>query len=116
MTDALTEFALRAYVFSSSHDAAEGTYGHNYRLELKYHLSDDAAARAAETRIQKELIDRLHSRDLSGDRDLFGDRATLDDRTIARAIARKARELAAPIQLISVALRRTDMEAIEIVF
>lgn len=116
MTVNLKELARRTYPFSCSHEADYGVFGHNYLLEVLYELSDSAQGRAAEERIQKGLIDRIHSRDLSADRALFDGRTVLDDRIIARTLARKAQQLAAPVKLVSAALRRTDQEAIEIVF
>lgn len=116
MTASLRELARRTYLFSCSHEAADGIYGHNYRLEVRYELRDDAAAREAEARIQKHLIDRIHSRDLCADRALFDGRTVLDDRLIARVLAGRAAELAAPIKLESAVLYRNDKDAIEIAF
>lgn len=116
MTADLRELVRRTYAFSCSHESLDGIFGHNYLLDVVYELPDPVLARAAEARIQKDLIDHIHSRDLSADRTLFGAGNLLDDTLIARTLARKTQELAAPVKLVSVTLRRNDKEAIEIEF
>ncbi|MCG3175994.1 MAG: hypothetical protein MOGMAGMI_00932 [Candidatus Omnitrophica bacterium] len=104
----------KTYSFSASHETPSGVYGHNYRMEVVLDGQPSEAAAASE-RVRAGLISAIHSKDLSRGAGPFSG-GVLDDATIARTLARAAVELARPVPVASVCVRRNDDDAIEVLF
>ena len=57
----------KSFEFSASHSAAGKVFGHNYILHAAFHVHNASEETGLSEKIERSLIQKMHSRDLGSD-------------------------------------------------
>ena len=95
----------KTFEFSASHAEGDKVVGHNYILKCVYLAADASAEEGLTEKIQRDVIQKLHSRDLGQSVD-FLKNVPLNDLAILRTLWRVITEATRPAQLHSLCLIR----------
>ena len=101
----MTATFTKIFEFSASHSAGARVIGRNYALEATFAAPDVETERGLEERIDRALIQKLHSRDLGQHVDFLKGRP-LDDLSLLQSFWPVVAQAARPAELQVLALRR----------
>jgi hypothetical protein len=95
----------KQFGFSSSYADNNRVIGHNYILNLTTEAVDEASELRIESIVQKTLIDKMHSRDLSLDVD-FLKGVTISDAALLNIFWKILEKELLPIRILGMSLQR----------
>ena len=101
----MTATFTKVFEFSASHSAGAKVIGRNYALEATFAAPDADTERGLEEKIDRALIQKLHSRDLGQHVDLLKGRP-LDELSLLQSFWTVVVEASRPAKLQTLALRR----------
>ena len=101
----MTATFTKIFEFSASHSRGAKVTGHNYTLEATFAAADASAERGLEEKIDKALIQKVHSRDLGQHVDFLKGRP-LDDLSLLNSFWTVVAEATRPAELRALSLRR----------
>ena len=95
----------KSYAFSASYSSGPRVIAHNYRLEASFDGLSEAGEPELDKKIQNDLIQKIHSRDLGQDVDFLRGRP-LSDTSLLGAFWPLLTQIAHPARLASLSLQR----------
>jgi hypothetical protein len=94
----------KSFEFSASYASGNRIVAHNYRLEATFQNVSELSGSELELKIQKSLIQKMHSRDLGQDVDFLRG-VCLSDSSLLEAFWSRIIEIATPAVLTALSLQ-----------
>ena len=96
----------KSFSFSSSYEQGSKVLGHNYELEVTVDALDESSEKILEAKVQRLVIDRIHSRDLSLQTDFLPKDVPVTDGLLLETFWRALSPAVGPAVLRRLSLKR----------